>query len=74
MSLEACKAGISFPILRMRKQAQGSDLLLLKALCWSVAELGPKPGSLDPQGGVLSTVARKAPIWSFPPPQLCKQW
>lgn len=30
--LEAYKAGISFPILQMRKQAQGSDLLLLEAL------------------------------------------
>ena len=30
-SLEASKAGIGIPISWMRKQAQGSDLLLLKA-------------------------------------------
>lgn len=40
-------------LLWMRKRAEG-------VTCWSVAELGPKPGSLDPQGSVLSTVAREA--------------
>lgn len=42
---------------------------------WYVAEPGPKAGSLDPQGTVLSTVARGAtPVSSFPTLQNMATW